>query len=215
MKLNFFLNASMLFLVFTTFLSVGLLAQEIEIADERIYLRCKNGMGTMYLYPTGGTVFASKSSTAFNIVIDSPYDRAFRVLDEWRYPEAFIIYGDGTVEANGIALHSDSVLKSSIEELGSQTAAIKMLKAKKYKLKDKGIKGDKKSYGFLAQDLEKIYPDMVFTNDSSGVKSIFYHELIPILLQVTQEQQILIESQINQLHEIEKRLAKLEQTKNK
>ena len=61
----------------------------------------------------------------------------------------------------------------------------------------------------MAQDLEKIYPDMVFHSDS-GELGIYYTELIPVLLQVTQEQQELIEKQAKQLLNIESRLAKLE-----
>jgi hypothetical protein len=82
------------------------------------------------------------------------------------------------------------------------------------------MKSDKINFGFLAQDLEKIYPDMVFRGDS-GEMGIFYVELIPVLLNAIQEQQaeiesknkhlIQLEAQNKQLPEIEKRLKKLEQ----
>lgn len=61
----------------------------------------------------------------------------------------------------------------------------------------------------MAQDLEKVYPDMVFHGDS-GELAIFYTELIPVLLSAVQEQQELIEKQAERLLDIEKRLEKLE-----
>jgi hypothetical protein len=61
----------------------------------------------------------------------------------------------------------------------------------------------------LAQDLEKVYPDMVFRGDS-GQLGIFYIELIPVLIEAMQEQQAVIEQQAKQLIDIEQRLAKLE-----
>lgn len=70
-------------------------------------------------------------------------------------------------------------------------------------------KEKKTHYGFLAQDLEKIYPHMVHT-DKFGFKSIYYTELIPILLEATKQQQAEIERQAALISELDKRLAQLE-----
>ncbi|MDA3883584.1 MAG: tail fiber domain-containing protein [Bacteroidales bacterium] len=37
------------------------------------------------------------------------------------------------------------------------------------------------SYGFIAQDVQKIYPELVYENDSSGMLAINYDGFIPIL----------------------------------
>ncbi len=192
-------------------------AQEVEITDDMMYLRSDGAKGTMYFYPSGSVVLAGSSSSLFTTVVSSGSKKALRVLNDWSYPDAFAVYGDGTVEVNGVAVHSDSTLKEGITTMDNQMAKLKKLKGVTYHLKrDKARAGKKKKthYGFLAQDVEKIYPDMVFTNDS-GVKSIFYTELIPVLLEAVKAQQAEIESQNKQLLEIEKRLAKLEQKKSK
>ncbi|MEZ4722256.1 MAG: tail fiber domain-containing protein [Flavobacteriales bacterium] len=49
-----------------------------------------------------------------------------------------------------------------------------------------------KGLGFIAQDVEAIIPEMVM-KDSSGVYSLQYSELIPVLTKAIQEQQALIE----------------------
>lgn len=51
---------------------------------------------------------------------------------------------------------------------------------------------DKKQVGFIAQDLELIYPELVNT-DEEGYKSVDYAKLAPILVEAIKEQQQLIE----------------------
>lgn len=50
----------------------------------------------------------------------------------------------------------------------------------------------KKHYGLSAQELQKVYSDLVY-EDGDGYLSINYTGLIPLLLQAIQEQQVLIE----------------------
>ena len=45
---------------------------------------------------------------------------------------------------------------------------------------------DKKHYGLLAQDVQKLFPDMVKEN-GDGYLSVNYTELIPLLVQAIQE----------------------------
>jgi hypothetical protein len=52
---------------------------------------------------------------------------------------------------------------------------------------------DRLQYGLIAQDLEKIVPELVNT-DSEGWKSVEYTHLIPILLEALKEQQGVIET---------------------
>jgi hypothetical protein len=195
-------------------------AQEIEVNDEYYYLRTKDTKSTLYGNPSGALILAGRPSTLFTIIVDDANSRGLQILNDWTYPAAFEVFGSGVVKANNVVLTSDVKEKDQIEELGSQIDKIKKLKAVSYKWKDKKMKSDKTNFGFLAQDLEKIYPDMVFRGDS-GEMGIFYVELIPVLLNAIQEQQaeiesqnkhlIQLEAQNKQLPEIEKRLAKLEQ----
>lgn len=51
---------------------------------------------------------------------------------------------------------------------------------------------EKKRFGFLAQDVEKIFPDLVYTT-VNGSKAINYVEMIAILVESIKEQQTKIE----------------------
>ena len=50
----------------------------------------------------------------------------------------------------------------------------------------------KKHYGFIAQDMETLFPELVYT-DKEGIKSIDYISLIPIIIKTLQEYKILLD----------------------
>lgn len=50
----------------------------------------------------------------------------------------------------------------------------------------------KKYYGFIAQDVEKVFPDIV-DNDEKGTMYISYDQFIPLLVEAVKEQQAEIE----------------------
>ncbi|MGR5174830.1 tail fiber domain-containing protein [Vibrio owensii] len=56
------------------------------------------------------------------------------------------------------------------------------------------LKGsDQIEFGFIAQDLQLIYPEMVRDDSQSGYLRVDYRSMIPILLEVIKEQQTLID----------------------
>jgi hypothetical protein len=46
---------------------------------------------------------------------------------------------------------------------------------------------DKLEYGFIAQEVEEIFPDLVHTDEFSGYKSIKYHGVTPMLVEAVKE----------------------------
>ncbi len=53
---------------------------------------------------------------------------------------------------------------------------------------------DRKQIGIIAQELEKVYPELVNT-DEKGYKSVDYSKMTPILVEAIKTQQVLIETQ--------------------
>jgi hypothetical protein len=47
----------------------------------------------------------------------------------------------------------------------------------------------KKHYGVIAQDVEKVFPELVENNNISGYKTVNYQELMPIMLAKMQKMQ--------------------------
>lgn len=190
-------------------------AQEVDIDNSRVKL--KSGTGRLELLSHNGELLYQQLSTdtwSFGITskVSGNNQRGFQVKNS-SWARVFEVRGDGTIIAKGQALNSDSIYKEEIRPLESEFEKLKRINAKQYKLKNEEKREGKEKkvhFGFIAQELEKVYPDMVFT-DEDGLKSIFYTELIPVLLEAVKAQQAQIERQNKQLLEIEKRLAKLEQ----
>lgn len=110
-----------------------------------------------------------------------------------------------SVEATAFTVSSDFKLKENIEdvEYGSIDNIMK-LNVVKYNLKHRAVeKGDtmtvpanyytedsilltKKHYGLIAQELQTVYPDLVYEG-GDGYLSVNYIELVPLLIKTIQE----------------------------
>lgn len=108
----------------------------------------------------------------------------------------------GIVYCNGVALCSDARYKKDIKPISNALASIKKVNGVNYFMKNEEFKekgfDNKLQYGVIAQDLEKIFPEMVLTDDK-GYKSVDYTRLIPVLIEALKEQQQLIETQGNKI----------------
>ncbi len=102
---------------------------------------------------------------------------------------------NGTVRANSFTNWSDKRLKKDFKQLNDEYAK-KLLSVKSYTyhydaeamLKQHIASDDRTHYGVVAQELETLFPEIVYT-DNNGLKSVNYTELIPVIIQSLQEQQ--------------------------
>jgi hypothetical protein len=62
--------------------------------------------------------------------------------------------------------------------------------------------------GFIAQDLEKIVPELVHT-DAEGIKSVAYQNMTPLLVEAIKQQQLLIEKQNDKIKELQDHINEL------
>lgn len=142
-------------------------------------------------------------------------------------PLWYTAYFNGDIYSTGSYLGSDEKLKKNIKDFGNAMDIINSLKPKNYEYKNDGSyakmnlpKGT--HYGLIAQDIEKILPNLVKTeafetkdagskkiisadgkvtklvkeeNESIGFKAVNYTELIPVMIKAMQEQSKIIEGQ--------------------
>jgi len=65
-------------------------------------------------------------------------------------------------------------------------------------------KADGKSdYGFIAQEVEALYPELVTTNQETSLKAVNYTGMTPILLEALKAQQAQIELLTTRLEKLE------------
>jgi len=108
---------------------------------------------------------------------------------------------NGNVRANEYYYSSDISLKTGIGYLPGEETLSKVLKLQgvSFKWKESG----KSSIGFIAQDVEKIFPELVNT-DQNGLKSIQYGNLIAPLVESIKEQQKQIEQLRQEIEELKR-----------
>ncbi|MDX2284987.1 MAG: tail fiber domain-containing protein, partial [Bacteroidia bacterium] len=93
---------------------------------------------------------------------------------------------------------SDARFKTQIASLGSVLPNVMQLQAKTYKYT--GHENDKTYSGFLAQDLEKLFPQFVFFGgDDQKTYTVDYAGMSVVALKAIQEQQAQIEAQQQQI----------------
>jgi len=101
-------------------------------------------------------------------------------------PGTYKIYINGTGKLNAASwdYSSDRRLKENISSIQSGLSIIEQLKPVRFDY----IKGDKKQAGFIAQDVEKVLPDVI-TKGEDGMLGMKTESIIPYLVKAIQEQQ--------------------------
>lgn len=99
----------------------------------------------------------------------------------------------GSIVASGdITSTSDCRVKCSICEISNAIQIVSNLCGVSF------IKNNKRQIGFIAQEVEKILPEIVFNNEDdeeNGLKSISYGNITALLLEAIKEQNIRIDNQ--------------------
>jgi hypothetical protein len=107
----------------------------------------------------------------------TPYDQTKTVM----IPKDLLVLGS-------INNPSDITLKDNIEQINIDN--FNKLNPVSFTFKDD--EQNKKHYGFIAQELETVYPELV-TNTELGFKFVNYIEMIPILLSQMKNMQMEID----------------------
>ena len=89
----------------------------------------------------------------------------------------------GTVHALSFNATSDENKKEDIETISDATEKLTSLRGVSYKLKEEEEK--KTHYGVVAQEIERIFPDMV--SGEEGNKSVAYMEIIGVLIETVKD----------------------------
>ncbi|QDK38056.1 tail fiber domain-containing protein [Bdellovibrio sp. NC01] len=112
--------------------------------------------------------------------------------------------GTQVCSSTGCTSSSDRTLKENITPLEESLEKILQLQAVRYDYKDKVRFGDRKHIGLIAQDVEKIYPEVVVTDKQTHLKSIAYDHLVAPLIEavkVLSDRLALLEKDHSQLYE--------------
>ncbi len=121
---------------------------------------------------------------------------------------SYINYSDGSYH-----VFSDRRLKKEIRPLENVLTKVTKLKPSTFRFKNTPD-SKPKSYGFIAQEVEEQFPDLISTSEN-GYKSLNYETFGVLAIQSIKEQQEIIHEQQNKIDELIKRIEKLEEKLNK
>ena len=107
------------------------------------------------------------------------------------------VTGDTTVV--NLIQTSAARFKTNIQPLDNQIDTIKGLNPVKYEWKTGG-----KDIGFIADEMNKSYPELVSKDKVGDVSGINYSKMVSLLVKSVQEQQIQLESINNKIKSINK-----------
>lgn len=92
---------------------------------------------------------------------------------------------NGAVKARAFTQYSDLRLKANIEDIVDALEMVMQLQGKTYTWKDGEEQGEggKKVIGLIAQEVKQVVPEVVHEEEGSGLLSVSYSELIPVLIE--------------------------------
>ncbi|MDD4151270.1 MAG: tail fiber domain-containing protein [Candidatus Gracilibacteria bacterium] len=149
----------------------------LELDSNEIHAMSGLLVSNLYLNADGGNIlFFSNSGTGnVGIGIASP---------------SYTLQVNGTVAGTSWTATSDSRYKKDVKTLTGSLEKIDKLRGVEFKRKSDEYKNkgfdDKTHVGFIAQEVEKVYPEIVNT-DKEGYKSVEYANITSILVEAVKE----------------------------
>lgn len=111
-----------------------------------------------------------------------------------------------TVSNNSNAQPSDRQLKKNITPIKDALNGVLSLQGVNYSYDaathpELGLSTEPQ-VGFIAQELEQVYPELVVTRDN-GFKAVNYAQLVPVLVEAIKQQQAMIEELQQHMNELQ------------
>jgi hypothetical protein len=153
--------------------------------------------GTYYSWGYGSTYNAFNSKT---------------IIGSTGNPGSYMLWVNGNAYSTGTWGSSDIRWKKDIVGLGSMIDKVTLLQGVTFKWRKDEFPemnfDESAQIGLVAQDVEKIFPELVKTDDK-GYKAVAYDKLSVILLEGMKDQQKEIKSQQEQIDRLEKMISEI------
>jgi hypothetical protein len=99
--------------------------------------------------------------------------------------------------------------KTDIAPMGSSTSKISQLRPVTFRLKSDAA--GELQYGLIAEEVDKVFPELVVRDEAGKIEGVRYDELAPMLLNEVQQQQERLVAQADQLAGLKQQFAELQE----
>ncbi|MFZ2226818.1 MAG: tail fiber domain-containing protein [Candidatus Moraniibacteriota bacterium] len=154
-----------------------------------------------YVDPNNVSIYNDIRANVFYDYSNTGYYMVPRATSRMNYGIFDNLYSYGWMQASSFLYASDRNLKKDIAPLENSLDKISQLQGVNFRWKD-SQKDQKLNVGLVAQDVEEVYPELVNTDEQTGLKSVEYGNLVAPLIESIKEQQKQIDelkAEINQL----------------
>lgn len=187
------INVSVIVLMVSVFLSVNANAQ-FKYQNGRVLIGNASAIGDYPIVVAGGGMYFNHTNSRF-FQLDVMSNGAPRLAG---HNNQIVFYNTQTSTFNSIQVsnvynYSDANAKTNITNLSNGLSIIKNLRPVSYNFTGNeartGVQnqytGNNAEIGLIAQELERVLPNLVFT-DEEGHKLVNYISLIPVLIDAVQ-----------------------------
>jgi trimeric autotransporter adhesin len=112
-------------------------------------------------------------------------------------------YSDGTTQmtldsssnltvSGEVTVNSDERIKDNIEQIDGALEKVQAIRGVTYNRTDIGDP-EKRHAGVIAQEVEKVLPEVVTESEETGIKSVAYANMVGLLIEAIKEQQTQID----------------------
>jgi hypothetical protein len=116
----------------------------------------------------------------------------------------------GGYYVNGSFVASDARLKKDVKDLKYGLNELMKLRAVSYRMKEGR---DDVRLGVIAQEIQKVLPELVTTNRKTGMYAVDYSGIIPVAINAVQQQEATIQQQAKLIERLDARITALESAK--
>jgi trimeric autotransporter adhesin len=128
---------------------------------------------------------------------------------------------NGATSASGVAVYvnssgqlgtltSSARYKRDVQDMGRSTDALMKLRPVRFRYRSEIDPSGVEQYGLVAEEVAKVYPDLVVYDADGRPQTVRYHFVNAMLLNEVQKQHREIEEQASELRELRQRLERLE-----
>ncbi|MGA2189786.1 MAG: tail fiber domain-containing protein, partial [Steroidobacteraceae bacterium] len=106
---------------------------------------------------------------------------------------------------------SSERFKTAIAPMGSDTAKLERLRPVTFKLKSDAA--GTRQYGLIAEEVAKVYPELVIRGENGRIDGVRYDELAPMLLNEVQHQQAQLQqlrAEVQDMQQLKHQIAELQ-----
>ena len=160
-----------------------------------------NRSNAMTVMKNGNVGIGTTGSPSEKLDVDG--NARFRGVGSGSYAYTLNITSDGTLTTNT----SDVSMKKNIVPISEALQKVLEMNGVYFSWKSDTL--NNRRVGFIAQEMEKVLPEVVFTNPVDKLKGINYNEITVVLAEAVKEQQKIIESQKAKIDNQEKELQSL------